>query len=185
MIAESMNKSYTIDEALAVAEKQDEEIEESFNITWEDYNVTSKYRKDYLRALKITRIKTKLLKLVSAFLNNGSVELVDLTSKRVDLSIEELNNIKKLLDELDLAIKRLHFSKMAVCNYDICSLLACLVNKIQLDSKSLIDEINQYSLSMRGIGYINNNDDEQSMDELNKQIDSTVAKLGLNQNKQA
>ena len=183
LLEETFNHSYTIEEALEEQKMEDENLKMSFNVAWTGYKSISLYRKSYLSALRVSKVKSNFLKLFSLIMNNGTDEVMDLIIKRLNLSINELKDIKKILDEINQALIKLQSNRVGVCNFDICELLAYLGMKMELDSNCLVNDLTGYKLSLKGIGYSNCSKDEDNLKEINKQIDESILKLGLSKQK--
>ena len=180
IIRESL-ESHTVEEALKIKEEQDSVVEESFDVTWQNYNAVTTLRREILKNLSIVKFRMVFLKLLSSIVNYNALGELNYLSDRITESSLEIKEQKKLLELIHTTIVKLQSHDVIECNYDICELLSNIYDKDELLFNNLVKEMEISSAYIKGINVTYPDDSKKTLDELNKNIESSIMTLGLNQ----
>lgn len=178
IIKESL-ESHTVEEALKIKEEQDSVVEESFDVTWQNYNAVTTLRREILKNLSIVKFRMVFLKLLSSIVNYNALGELNYLSDRITESSLEIKEQKKLLELIHTTIVKLQSHDVIECNYDICELLSNIYDKDELLFNNLVKEMEMSSAAIKGINITYPDSPHESVDKLDKDIDDGIKKLGL------
>lgn len=174
-------KTYTVEEALEDKKEEEKMMAESFESVWNSYNSVTDVRKIAIKNLKEAKFKIILARFLASIISNNNMdEELDNLMNIIRESTKELNGQKELLYKIRIAIEKLQMHDVAICNYELSELLACLFEKDAILLKKAIDEMGRSSIRLRGISTMYDDSHDVKLEELNGKIEEQLLILGLN-----
>ena len=183
LVLDALHASNTIDEVLENKKQEDAMTKKSFKVAWDGYRAVKKSKNVNLMILKTTRLRLQLLRIIALIFNSSSKEILDMIDDKIQEVSSEYISEKDILIQIQKSLKKLQAAKASNCNFEICKLLALLVIKNELLMNSFSEDLDKYRMASRGIDYISSGKTQEELDELNNQIDESIFRLGLKQQK--
>lgn len=179
LIQQFFKLDYTIDEVLEINNREQEEIRNVFDNSFEMYHAAYKTRKMILKELYISKIILIITKKIGLLLNSQNLEFTDEAIERAKNTRSIIKKDKVLFNEIKIALEKLNSANVIDCVPNLTVLLSMLFKRTQLLYQSFNDYIEESKLEMKNIGYISNKSYNNEIRSLDDKINDFSLKLGL------
>ena len=163
-------KDETIEGSIKSKEEENKKIDESFDITWKNYNDTLSNRREVLNKIYKARIniafKYFLVSLMNSDINEEKTKILD----KLLSYIKELKDERTILLAINIALEKLQAHKVDDCNYNINKLLGYIYDKYDLIFDMANVDVTLFLSRINGI-------DSQGSDSLYIKKEETESKI--------
>jgi hypothetical protein len=137
------------------------------------------YGNSSLLKLNLMKLEAYMAKIFCFVMQNGKEDLIMGIIDEIDNSKREMLEQKELLIDIRNAIIKLKRNDVASCNLEIDELITYIYRKQVIILEELSVYMDRCRLSTSGIEYMGTSKNQETLTQLNSNIDSLVKSLGL------
>ncbi len=180
LIDETLNKTTTIQEIIAVKEQELQEIKEMYSELKTDFRKTKSILKKLIIRLRVSSViltyYTGTAMLMG--LSNSKEDFINI-KKYIKENVKGIKEDLKLIDSLEKAFRSLTKYNIADKLEEIAEILIHLVNKTTLREKSTAKKMYELSSKLKGFNMMPSTLEERQIEETDVEIKKLTMELGL------